>query len=247
MRFTQQQRQAAHLAYWIYMQSPGDDQVFDYIHERDGATVGFKLVDSVLYIAFQGTQAGKTFDFRDIVADIRFGHGITAWGRVRLGFFEHTSKVTAAVRNRIDNMRPESVVLCGHSLGGAMATIALALIWQDYRGLRDSIELHTFGSPRCARRGFAARVKYELNGRCSRFVYGRDRVPSVPTFLAGWYHLHGRVYISRGGEIIQREGWSMWKNKLIGLVMFPLVPWWVRDHAMGNYLAAVGDDVTTTK
>ena len=75
------------------------------------------------------------------------------------------------------------LVLCGHSLGGATAT----MLAERLRDRFSELILVTFGSPRPGGRRFRERMA-DVNH--FRFVHGDDVVPKTPPFLSGYVHTH---------------------------------------------------------
>ena len=73
------------------------------------------------------------------------------------------------------------LILCGHSLGGAVATI-IASHLQDYFTF---LGLVTFGSPRPGGRKFRNRLRVPHH----RFVHGADLVPHFPSTFLGFRHV----------------------------------------------------------
>ena len=80
------------------------------------------------------------------------------------------------------------LVLAGHSLGGATATVVADLM------LPSTPDLHliTIGSPRPGGRGLRERLK---NVEHLRFVHGDDVVPKTPPFLTGYVHTHPMIHL----------------------------------------------------
>lgn len=67
-------------------------------------------------------------------------------------------------------------MLTGHSLGGAIATIAAA----EWQGERDVAAVYTFGQPRVGRADFADFIRRHYGENIFRFVNNRDVVTRVP-------------------------------------------------------------------
>ena len=80
------------------------------------------------------------------------------------------------------------IVVAGHSLGGATATVLADLL------LKSTSELHivTIGSPRPGGRGLRKRLKDVDH---LRFVHGSDIVPKSPPFLTGYVHTHPVIHL----------------------------------------------------
>ena len=78
------------------------------------------------------------------------------------------------------------LVLCGHSLGGATATMLAERLRERFPDLI----LVTFGSPRPGGRRFRKRMA-DVNH--TRYVHGDDVVPKTPPFTFGYVHTHVAV------------------------------------------------------
>ncbi len=79
--------------------------------------------------------------------------------------------------------KKRKLIITGHSLGGATATLITDLILPH----NDNIALITAGSPRPGGRKLRERLK---NVEHLRFVHGDDIVPGTPPWLAGYVHTH---------------------------------------------------------
>ncbi|GME27032.1 ferulic acid esterase A faeA [Neofusicoccum parvum] len=100
-----------------------------------------------------------------------------------------SSAVIAAVRQEACNGSP-SLVITGHSLGAAIASIAAS----SFTSLGFQPTVYTFGEPR---NGNAAFSDY-INGQISpenyfRVTHANDGVPQIPPTLLGFEH-HGTEY-----------------------------------------------------
>ena len=78
----------------------------------------------------------------------------------------------------------KKLIIAGHSLGGATATLIADLLWESGNV---NIGLVTAGSPRPGGRRLKRRIK-DLEHY--RFVHGNDIVPATPPWLAGYVHTH---------------------------------------------------------
>lgn len=82
------------------------------------------------------------------------------------------------------------LVLTGHSLGGALATLAASVLRPDL--------LVTLGSPRVGDAAFAA----TLDGiRIVRLKHCADLVTTVPPTALGYQHVGERLYIDASGTV----------------------------------------------
>jgi Lipase (class 3) len=142
-------------------------------------------------LAFRGTRP-------EVISDI--AHDLEAalisWpesgGRVHAGFAGELRELVPEIRQWIkdNNLDPGQLILTGHSLGAAMATLA-ASIWHPGW-------LITLGSPRV---GDAAFVSTVAATNIQRIVDCCDVVARVPPAVGGYTHLPTRTYITRAAQI----------------------------------------------
>lgn len=89
------------------------------------------------------------------------------------------------------------IVITGHSLGGAVATVA-AIDIQHYlndKGHHNIIkEVHTFGSPRVGNVAFADYYN-KLIPQTVRVVHNKDIVPHAPPSFLGFSHVGTEVWL----------------------------------------------------
>jgi triacylglycerol lipase len=207
--------------------APGEDaQAF-------GTTAG-----DAAFLVFRGTQAGK---LSDLVSDVRFR--LRPWegsGRVHEGFLAAWLSLADPIGAWLEGNGERRLVVTGHSLGAAMATLAATRI--------PEAELVTFGSPRVGDAGFAAAFS---GASARRYVDCADKVTTVPPELIGYRHLGGEHYIDRFGRVHAeppppafvaddrraarraywlKHAWKVWRNVLVRDLA---------DHAPINYVSAV--------
>ena len=99
-------------------------------------------------VAFRGTEPSKLSDW---LRDAAFEGARCPWGRsggeVHLGFLNGFLSVRDALDGFLDEnwVAGTPIVLCGHSLGGALATVAATYLRETRT---DRVMLYTYGSPR---------------------------------------------------------------------------------------------------
>ena len=201
--------------------------------EDDGAQCHIAWDEDEIILAFRGTEPDE---FSDIKADLNAlpdrannGHG---W--VHNGFQEEVNKVWDEVMKVLDKeLKNRKLFICGHSLGGAMATIATSR-------LADKVTcLYTYGSPRAGTRSF---VK-SFNTPHYRHVNNNDIVPKVPFAFLGYRH-HGTLrYINFYGNIRKMSYWQRvkdgWRGRLTAFKK--KVPFdGAYDHGMNYYVEYTG-------
>ena len=146
----------------------------------------------VLVVVFRGTrlQVHAVLDVAEVVlinhndlwTDGRFlPVACRSGGQVHRGFDGAFAELSDALDAIVRNKRPEQRLwLTGHSLGGALATLAAAHLGPDsVRGL------YTYGSPRVGNAAFVAALPWEAH---YRFVHRDDWVPTVPPEFIGYRH-----------------------------------------------------------
>jgi len=193
-------------------------------------------------IALRGTQPDDIADIaHDLEAALLETPGFA--GRVHAGFASQTRALLRDIRSWIsDNkVNARSVILTGHSLGAAIATLAASVLTPEW--------LVTLGSPRVGDRNFLNTVK-ATNIR--RIVDCCDVVTRVPPPIGGYDHLKTRTYITAAGQILAdpeqsvvdadrlkaREDYIAHYAWKLGAVLSRDLA----DHAPVNYLRAFFDD-----
>jgi hypothetical protein len=136
---------------------------------------------AVVLIAFRGT-AGVA----DWVADLNFRGIARPYGTVHRGFFHAFQDVQSQLLQILSAFPGVPVVLTGHSLGGALATVAAA----EWRGQVSVARLYTFGQPAVGAGAFINFFDQHYANRFFRFVNDNDAVTRVPP---GYEHV-GRLF-----------------------------------------------------
>lgn len=169
--------------------------------EDDGAQCHIIWTNYSVVLCFRGTEPSE---FSDIKADLNAipSRAETA-GFVHMGFQTEVDKVWDEIWKTLgdNNLCEKELFICGHSLGGAMATIAASRL-PETRGL------YTYGSPRVGSRKFGRTIK------CThyRHVNNNDIVPKVPFAIMGYKH-HGNLrYINFYGKIRHLSWWQRFKD-----------------------------------
>lgn len=138
-----------------------------------------------LVFSFRGTQA----NIGDIMTDGNIGISGTSSGyRVHAGFVNLFNTIKPQLAAYIagyskKNMKAPKAVHCvGHSLGGALASLAADWVKSQYGY---SVHLYTFGAPKV---GFKPYARRELDSSY-RCTHGADPVPMSPL----WPFTHGGI------------------------------------------------------
>ncbi|MFZ6723719.1 lipase family protein [Undibacterium sp. Ji49W] len=167
----------------------GKPQLFKNAESSTQAFAVSSADDNTSYLAFRGTQAD---DMTDLITDIRFFPA--DWngrGKVHSGFLASFQSIEKELDAWFRQCTANTVWICGHSLGAALATLAAA----KFHGTR----LVNFGSPCVGNPEFAA----SFTGReVARYVNCADFVTRLPPESSFYQHLQGLRYIDRNGVIL---------------------------------------------
>ncbi|MEM8611618.1 MAG: lipase family protein [Cyanobacteria bacterium P01_H01_bin.105] len=107
-------------------------------------------------------------------------------GSVHTGFFLGWASIEKAVLAQIASWQSEALkqnsplpplLITGHSLGGALATMAAASLHENGINVAG---LYTFGQPRVGDLRFTRQLNRNLEGKVFRFVNNNDVVPHIP-------------------------------------------------------------------
>jgi hypothetical protein len=114
-------------------------------------------------------------------------------------FLQHQSAVVDAVNSAREAYPSYALVITGHSLGGAVATITGAY----FRSVGLKCDIYTYGSPRVGNDVFANYVSSTSQGSISRITHLNDPVPQVPpggsiAWLTDYYHTTPEYWLSDG-------------------------------------------------
>lgn len=175
-----------------------DLQFYD-LKETDTQFFILTRADDII-IAFRGTS-----NFNDWKSNIKFkkvSFGDFGKGKVHKGFYNAFVQSWPFIKEAIDAAAGQNrkIWLTGHSLGGAIATLAMAALKNC---LSDSPDracviggLYTYGQPKVGDLAFQSQFKGLLH-RCVRVVFCNDPVPLLP--FPKYYHVGASKKISRTG------------------------------------------------
>ncbi len=231
---------AAELAY-----SPGDqittsvcdDWGFDDCRfiDSDDSQAFIAIDRDVLIVSFRGTEA----NFSDWLTDADFSlvKGPLG-GKVHEGFYDALADIwhkMAAEIAYLDPQQRKSLWVTGHSLGGALATLAAAR-WIEAR--RTVQGLYTFGQPRTGDAAFRRNFNFALKASTFRFVNDNDLVTRVPPRALGFSHLGTMKYFTDAGRLESDASWwqlflDRWTFHLDGFLDGELEA--TQDHSMTGY------------
>lgn len=104
--------------------------------------------------------------------------------RIHQGFAEAYMVARYRILSIFAAAKRHPFIFTGHSLGGALATVAA---W-DCGNHSPGVSLVTFGSPRVGCGNFGREIMEHIEA-CFRFVHGDDLVPTLPLEHMGYEHI----------------------------------------------------------
>ena len=188
--------------------------------------------DSV--VVFRGTEAD---DWNDIKADANAIAALAETvGKVHSGFKGEVDEIWPLIEKELEaNTKP--LWFCGHSLGGALATICGGRCFLSYLKM-EPVGVYTFGSPRVGCRRYVNHVPLPHY----RWVNNNDIVTRFPPVILGYRHSGAEQYLDRHGRLRDIKGWRKTSDKLKGffkeLVMHFRIDH-LGDHGIDDYIDTI--------
>ncbi len=240
-------RTALSLAYCsraAYRDDPEDDAMFAKFgwkisrtfEHRPSHTQGFVAADDEsVVVSFRGTEQ----NIEDWITDLSYRHHSrrVLGGRIHRGFWKSWTAVKSKALDSIASVRTsrQRLWVTGHSLGGALATLA----GRDMPRFLRPTGVVTFGAPRVGDPSFAQ----NYNAPHARYVNEDDVVPHVPFrgLINRYEHVgNGRIMLSNGSITGSATAWrrllrSVGKIMVFGTDFLPSKSF--RDHSLDEYIA----------
>ena len=122
------------------------------------------------------------------------------FGKVHLGFLRALNAVWKDIKKVLKREQESSkpLFVTGHSLGGALANLAVA--WIINERLIKTNGLYTYGQPRVGDKEFADKFDSVFKSRTFRFQNNEDAVPLVP-WASGYKHVGHCMYFDTFGNL----------------------------------------------
>jgi hypothetical protein len=172
----------------------GDQEHPAVVHFFDDGTLGAESTDTqafithhdeLILIAVRGTYELIADGLRD--ADALQVPFQDTDSKVHRGFYEAAQKAYDFVVKYLDRFYAgQKLLICGHSLGGAVALLLSEMLRRSPEGY--NIQLYTYGAPRAGDANFAIGAKPLVH---YRMVAHNDPVPSVP---GSWMNTKAGVF-----------------------------------------------------
>ncbi|KAH7436005.1 hypothetical protein KP509_06G088800 [Ceratopteris richardii] len=138
-----------------------------------------------------------TMDVSDALVDLNIVHRTVSLGEgaAHAGFLERAKSIPLDFFRRL-LIRNERVVLTGHSLGGAVASlVTLRLLEATGRWCHEQVQCYTFGSPFFADYRLAKYINTHYKRHFLHFVSRSDLVPKVMPMIHTLYCLWAGLHV----------------------------------------------------
>ncbi|CAM1507920.1 Fc.00g047680.m01.CDS01 [Cosmosporella sp. VM-42] len=139
-------------------------------------------------------------NIRNWIANLEFAQqdcSFVAGCGVHTGFQKAWAEISAPVKAAVAKAKAANpsfkIISTGHSLGGAVATLAAAYLRKD----GNAVDLFTYGSPRVGNNVFANFVTNQA-GAEFRVTHGDDPVPRLPPIVFGYRHTTPEYWLDGG-------------------------------------------------
>lgn len=223
----------------------------DVLNENDTQVFVAASAD-VIVVAFRGTS-----DINNWITDLSIHLTGGPLGRVHEGFLAALNVVwlelLQAILDAQHSVTPAngggngagespSLWFTGHSLGGALATLAVAKMVERAQAVDG---LYTCGCPRCGDATFASNFNAGFD-RAYRFIYNQDIVTRLPPRIPfGYRHVGTVEYIDAHCQITgELAGWAAFL-RTVEVTMAELQQKdlnAIEDHEISNYLKCLGQN-----
>jgi triacylglycerol lipase len=189
--------------------------------------------DEMVLVAFRGTG-----NLNDWITDADVKMAKTELGLVHDGFWSALDPVWKPLQDAIaqHQNQAQSLWFTGHSLGAALATLAVAAMRLELKPIHG---LYTFGSPRAGSLDFTDRFDQDFGGFTFRYVNNSDVVTRVPTREMGYSHVGTSLTFDADGAVhADMHFWNKFLERMKGDLneflhgKFALF----NDHAIQNYV-----------
>merc|ERR1719394_1842292 len=174
--------------------------------KRFGGFVMMGMIGTMLTVVFKGTS-----DMDDAKADITSGTTVAKkWGdrefncgegflRQYKGYMKGGLK--ESVKEYVEQYSPTSILVAGHSLGGATAScFAIEYLMTMREEMKLPFYMYTFGAPRVLAESDADFVHGKIDALgdfyVARYVAYGDGIPSTPTSSMGFKHFGKAIFLN---------------------------------------------------
>ena len=185
-----------HRQFVAKLESGGFKLVDTFNSDQTGTQAFLVSHENFAVLAFRGTER----NWRDVQTDIRARRLRTSSGRIHAGFTQAYESVAKGIEKSLVKVRELPLYITGHSLGGALATVATQNLESNPKFEFQIAACYTFGSPR------VGNAEYDPNIKSSffRIVNTTDIVTVIPLLTMGFVHVGDIRFLERKNEFFRR-------------------------------------------
>lgn len=201
--------------------------------DRDGSQAYIFKTEHDCIVACRGTEPNE---WNDVKADCNAFTAVSETvGRVHRGFKKEVDDLWPRLEEALIS-NEKTLWFCGHSLGGAMATICAGRCFLSHIKSTPR-QIFTFGSPRVGNKRYVNHVKLEH----VRWVNNNDIVTRVPMLWMGYRHTGTQMYINAYGKLRKmsktQRAKDRWRGFWMGVKKGKVDHF--ADHSMDEYIRAI--------
>lgn len=151
-----------------------------------------------ILVAFRGTEPTR---LKDLLTDVDLELVPGSLGDVHRGFWRSLGSIWDPLQRAIASLQDgrRHLWLTGHSLGGALAQLAVARLIEMRRPVQG---LYTYGAPRCGSLQFADEYDRHARHYSFRIVNEADIIPDVAPKFLGFEHSGRHCQLDKQGRLL---------------------------------------------
>jgi predicted lipase len=212
-------------------------KLIKWIEDKKSDTQGFVATkNKSIYIVWRGSSSKKDFQNDASIDKVPF---IMEGEKVHIGFKSSWEAVKDQTYQALDSAlkslggedKIDNIIVCGHSLGGAVTTLFAYSIYTIYKS--NKIISCTIGSPRVGNKVFKANFdKSPIESL--RIVNNLDVVTRSPNI--GYHHVNTELRIDGEGKI---KKWMVDWQRVGEYIKAVFTGKTAKDHMTNNYISAL--------
>jgi len=180
------------------------------------------LNEKEIILSFRGSESAQDWYQTIKISKTPFLTANDCRVKVHSGFYEQYTSISQQIMNHIkENSKLTTIYCTGHSLGGALATIASIDIKLQFKHLH--VKCYTFGAPRVGNNSFKKLFNNNVD-YSARVVYNNDIVTKMPSCFRSYRHTNKKIKL----KAKYRSYWRSWFDFSS-----------ITDHDIDNYIEAI--------
>ncbi|EAS02303.1 lipase family protein (macronuclear) [Tetrahymena thermophila SB210] len=176
-----------------YHQDLRSAQVFNNKEFQSQAYCGYDIKAQSVIVAFRGTDQVQNWLSNINFVPVKYLNDQCKDCKIHQGFMNILDSIQFELNQCVINLKKQynstSILVTGHSLGGAMATLFAVQLKKLLMNKFQSFELITFGSPRVGNLEFVNYANSLFGNNSFRLVNKQDIVPHLPYNNLGFQHI----------------------------------------------------------